>query len=209
MIRRLLQVLFGSAIAGFGITLFLKAGFGVDPISTLLLGILNFLPIRFGTASQGFNVVILVAVFLLDKRKIGWGSLINALSVGFFINLCSQLSILNLITNPYLLVVVGPILLGVGTGIYLEADLGCGALEGLMMIFSEKTRISVKYIRMGLDLLLVLSGFLLGSPVGVGTIIGVLVIGPAIEYTLNLLSFIKSRCSKIFDKEQVQANKGN
>lgn len=208
MIRRLQQVLFGSAIAGFGITLFLKAGFGVDPISTLLLGILNFLPIRFGTASQGFNVVVLVVVFLLDRRKIGWGSLINALSVGFFINLCSQLSVINLISNSYILVVVGPILLGIGTGIYLEANLGCGALEGLMMILSEKTKISVKYIRMGLDLLLVLSGFLLGSPVGFGTIIGVLVIGPAIEYTLRFLARVRISYNK-FSSKQVQIDKGN
>ncbi|MDH6363951.1 putative membrane protein YczE [Enterococcus sp. PF1-24] len=196
-IKGSLQVFFGSLISAVGIQMFLFANLGVDPISTLLLGILNHTNLRFGTASQLFNVIILILVFLLDRKKIGIGSVINGLSVGFFINLLSQFKIDHyFIGNAFLYGVLGPIILGIGTGIYLQANLGCGALEGLMMIFSEKFNISVKYIRMFLDLLLVVSGILLGSIYGIGTLLGVILIGPSIEYSLKFINQLSSKKKK-------------
>lgn len=188
-ISRIIQVFVGSFISAVGILLFLYANLGVDPISTLLLGIMNYLPIKFGTASQGFNVVVLVIVFFLDRRKIGLGSIINALSVGFFVNLLSALQVTDhLIAAPYLYAFLGPVILGIGTGYYLAADLGCGALEGLMIVLSEKTRFTMKSIRIFLDFTLVVSGILLGSVFGLGTFLGILCIGPSIEYTMKLYS---------------------
>lgn len=183
----------GSFVTAVGIQLFLFANWGVDPISTLLLGMMAHLPIQFGTASQSFNVIILILVAILDWRKIGLGSIVNALSVGFFVNLLTSSGFVAKLPGlPLIYAVIGPIILGVGTGFYLAADLGCGALEGLMIVLSEKSGKSIKLIRMCLDFTLVVSGILLGSVYGVGTILGVLLIGPSIEYTIRLYHFLTS-----------------
>lgn len=186
LIRKSFQVLLGSFLSALGIKMFIFGGWGVDPISTLLLGIVNHVDLLFGTASQLFNIIILLLVFLIDNKKIGLGSLINALSVGFFINVLSILNMNSFLAGPRVIyVILGPIVLGFGTGIYLLANLGCGALEGLMMILSEKTNVSIKFIRMFLDFVLVVSGIALGGTYGVGTILGVFLIGPVIELTIR------------------------
>lgn len=189
-------MLFGSFIVAIGIIFFLKGGHGVDPISVLLQGLENHTPFRFGTLSQSFNAVVLMLVFLLDRSKIGWGSLINALSVGLFINLLIDLPIFHFseltILGTYLLSFLGVLLMGIGLGTYLFADYGVGALEGMMIFFSEKFGITIKYIRIVLDAALVISGFLLGGSVGIGTVAGVLLIGPTIEITLRTLHKLKN-----------------
>lgn len=191
---RIVTVFFGSFIVALGIVFFIKAGHGVDPISVLLQGLENFTPLKFGTLSQLFNAIILLLVFVLDRSKIGWGSLINALSVGFFINVLIELPILAFEEieglGTYLLSLAGILLMGMGLGIYLSADFGVGALEGLMIYFSDTYKITIKYIRMVLDATLVLSGFILGGSVGIGTIGGVLLIGPTIEITLRVIAYL-------------------
>ncbi|WP_052343830.1 YczE/YyaS/YitT family protein [Bacillus massiliigorillae] len=187
-------VLFGSFITSIGIILFVTTGHGVDPISVLLQGLENYTPFRFGTLSQLFNAIVLFVVFLLDRSKIYWGSLLNALSVGYFINRLIVLPIFSFSgVETYFFSIVGVFLLGMGLGVYLSANFGVGALEGLMIYLSDKWGISIKFVRIGLDAMLVISGFLLGGTVGLGTLVGVLLIGPTIEWTLTLINVFKGK----------------
>ncbi|NGP45774.1 hypothetical protein G4V62_12715 [Bacillaceae bacterium SIJ1] len=186
------MVLLGSALTAFGILMFLAGEQGVDPISTFLLGMVVHLPFSFGTCSQIFNVTVLGIVLFLDRKKVGLGSVLNAVSVGYFINLFQGMGVDSYFTVPsWVLVFLGPIVLGIGTAIYLYADLGAGALEGMMLYLSEKTMLSIKWIRMILDATLVFTGYLLGGMVGVGTVVGILLIGPTIEWTLRKLDTVK------------------
>ncbi len=194
---KILVVLLGSAITAFGILCFLAGGKGIDPISTFLLGMMEHLPFAFGTCSQIFNVVVLLIVLFLDRKKIGLGSVLNAISVGFFINMFQNIGIdTYLPTSSWMMAVLGPIILGIGIGVYLYAGIGAGALEGMMLYLSEKTKLSMKWIRIILDASLVLSGYWLGGMVGFGTIIGILLIGPTIEWTLRGLNFAKKSIHK-------------
>lgn len=187
-------VLIGSFVTSVGITLFVTTGHGVDPISVLLQGLEHYTPLRFGTLSQLFNAIVLFIVFLLDRSKIYWGSLLNALSVGFFINLIIDFPIFTFSgMETYLYALVGVLLLGIGVGIYLSADFGVGALEGLMIYLSERWQFTIKYIRIGLDATLVITGFILGGTVGVGTVAGVLLIGPTIEWTFKTITAFKKK----------------
>jgi uncharacterized protein len=185
-------VFIGSSITALGIVIFLKGNMGVDPISTFLLGVLKLFPIKFGTASQIFNIALLILLFFLDKRLLGLGSVINAFSVGFMINIFTEISFIQTLSLPLVIsIILGPVILGFGLGIYLTADMGSGALEGLMIYISNKKKISIKTIRIILDACLVTIGLLLGAVVNVGTIAGVLLIGPIIELTLKTINKIK------------------
>lgn len=187
-VQKCLIVLVGTWISAIGVLFFTVSGMGADPISTFLLGVVNYFPLKFGVASQIFNCCIIIALFFVDRKLLGVGSVINAFFVGFFINLFSPaVETAALYLPATALMLFGPIALGVGIGIYLSANLGSGALECLMIFFSKKIRIPLKFSRIILDCLLVMTGLVLGAPLGVGTILGIALIGPFIEKTLKLI----------------------
>ena len=181
-------VIIGSLIVAIGILFFLESGHGADPLSTFLLGIINYIAVSIGLASQIFNLGILAIMFIINKRLLGVGSLLNAFFVGFFINICEQpLSFVAAYIPIIVQVLIGPLLLGIGTGIYLSARLGSGAIESFMLYLVEKIKISIKVSRMLLDGFFVISGIALGGTWGIGSVLGIALIGPIAEVTLRLI----------------------
>jgi len=188
-IIRVCLVLFGSLLIAIGILFFVISEKGADPISTFLLGILNFAPISIGLASQIFNLGVLVVIFMLDRRHLGAGSILNAFFIGLFVNICTPFVIFIAdYTHIAVQILFGPLLIGVGSGIYMSAKLGSGAIEGLMLYLADKLIISIKVSRMLLDGVLVFIGIALGSAWGIGSVLGIALIGPIIAVTIKILN---------------------
>lgn len=189
IIKQLFFALVGTFIAAIGIRLIVVSGLGADAISTLVLGILQHVPLKFGTISMLFNGIILVMIFFYDRKMIGVGSIINSFGIGFCLNLLDWMGVLHTIPDGtnYLAIITGSIVFGIGTGIYLLADSGSGAYESLMILLKRVLRSSVKVARIVLDAAFFLTGFLLGGHIGLGTLIVLLLMGPSLEFTLNQL----------------------
>lgn len=194
--KQLFFAVIGTFIAAVGIRLIVVSGLGADAISTLVLGILQHVPLKFGTVSMLFNGIILVMVFFYDRKMIGIGSIINSFGIGFCLNLLDWTGILHTIPDgtSYLVIIIGSIVFGFGTGIYLLADSGSAAYESLMILLKRMLRMlksSVKVARIVLDAIFFLTGFLLGGHIGLGTLIVLLLMGPSLEFTLNQLPKLK------------------
>jgi len=202
MIYRLFKTFFGSFIVALGIVVLLHAGLGADPLSVFLLGIMEqtgpFLGYHtFGTLSTTYGIVILLIVYFIDKTKIGIGSIINSLTVGIFINLLYSINADKWMINSDIFnIITGPIIIGIGLVIYLSANLGAGSTEAIMVIIDERSRISLKVIRILQDAIFVIVGLLLQAPFGWGIVTGVLLIGPTIEYTIKFKDRLKKEISK-------------
>ena len=93
--------------------------------------------------------------------------------------------------TSYLVIIIGSIVFGFGTGIYLLADSGSAAYESLMILLKRMLKSSVKVARIVLDAIFFLTGFLLGGHIGLGTLIVLLLMGPSLEFTLNQLPKLK------------------
>jgi len=190
----LVKVFLGSFIAAVGIVIFIETNQGVDPLGVFYQGIINqtgdFLGAStFGTVSATFGFLILLIAFLLDPKRIGIGSWIVSVFIGIFINLVYSMNLHLFVPEVAILnLFAGPIVIGIGAAIHLSADLGAGPIEALMLTFSERTGVGIKYVRIGLDASFVGVGLLLGAAFGWGIVTGVLLIGPTIEYTLKLLN---------------------
>jgi len=72
-----------------------------------------------------------------------------------------------------------------GTGLYINANLGAGPRDGLMLGLSKKTGKSIRMIRAMMEIIVLIVGFFLGGPVGVGTVAFALAIGPAVQFFLK------------------------
>lgn len=187
--KQLFFAVIGTFIAAIGIRLIVVSGLGADAISTLILGILQHVPLKFGTVSMLFNGIILVIIFFYDRKMIGLGSIINSFGIGFCLNLLDWMGILHTIPESmgHLSIIVGAIVFGFGTGVYLLADSGSGAYESLMILLKRALNSSVKVARIVLDAVFFLTGFLLGGHIGFGTLIVLILMGPSLEFTLNHL----------------------
>jgi len=187
--KKILIVCMGTFLLALGIFLILSESNGADPMSVFLQGVHVRTGLQVGTINQMLNGSILLLVFLLDRRSLGIASLLYVLNIGFFMNLLFR-------WVPYVspggllaygITLLGVFLIGIGSAIFLYADYGAGAVEGLMVYLNSRYGLPLKGIRMAMDASFVFVGYLLGGIVGIGTLMGVLLIGPTIEWTLNEL----------------------
>tara|TARA_A200000113_G_scaffold151965_1_gene136897 strand:- start:260 stop:610 length:351 start_codon:yes stop_codon:yes gene_type:complete len=94
------------------------------------------------------------------------------------------------IVSKYILAVVSVLLVGLGSGIYLVANLGPGPRDGLMTGLTKVTGFPIAFVRASIEISVVVIGWYLGGTVGIGTLIFAFGIGPAVAVSLYLVNKI-------------------
>jgi len=184
--RRIIMTVFGVLIAGFSVGMFNFTNFGMDPFQVLAHGIwLNF-SIGYGTFYSILNLLMLIAIFLINKKKIGLGTVINIFLLGYVVQFSSWLFD-TLIPSPTLplkiaFFIVGIIILCFGSSLYFIADMGVSTYDAVALIMSEKKIARFQYCRIGTDIICTAVGFSLGAIVGVGTVFTAFFMGPIIAF---------------------------
>ena len=189
--RRLAQLVLGLVLFGTGLWLGLQAALGVGPWDVLHGGLSEQLGTPFGRTSIAVGFVVLVVAVLSGVRP-GVGTVLNVLVVGAVIDVLLATPLLDGLGDGALalrlLAVVGGIaLVAVGSALYLGAHLGPGPRDGLMVAISRRTGWSVGVARGLLECTVLLLGVLLGGPVGPGTLVFALGIGPAVQLAFRVL----------------------
>ena len=186
---RLTTMLFlslGLFLFGLGETLLISAGMGVNPWTVLAQGIAIYIGTSIGVTTFLVSLLVLLAWIPLRQRP-GLGTISNAIIIAATIEF-----VLPHLPSPnsYLLqiaeVVVGILLIGLGSGIYLVANLGAGPRDGLMTGLQRVTQVPVTWVRVGIEISVLLCGWALGGVVGVGTVMFALGVGPAVSAGLFL-----------------------
>lgn len=182
--RRLPQLFIGLLLYGVSLALMVRAALGLAPWDVLHSGFIRHVPMTLGQAVIGFSFVVLL-LWIPLREKPGVGTIANALVVGLAAD-----ATLSLIEEPHvwwlriLLLVAGVILNGLATALYIGAQLGRGPRDGLMTGLARRTGMSLRLVRTGLEIAVVVIGLLLGGTLGVGTIIYALAIGPLAQHML-------------------------
>jgi uncharacterized membrane protein YczE len=184
--RRLVQLYIGLLLYGLSGALLVRSRLGLDPWDVFHQGLAKHLGLAIGT------VVIIVgaAVLLLWiplRQWPGFGTLSNAVMIGLAMNWSLAL----LPTPPALVwrileMTSGIVLCGVATGMYIGASLGPGPRDGLMTGLVRRTGRSIRFVRTGLEITVLLTGWLLGGTVGIGTLGFALAIGPLAQFFMPL-----------------------
>ncbi len=182
--RRIIMTVFGVLIAGFSVGMFNFTRFGMDPFQVLAHGIWNKFSIGYGTFYSLLNLLMLIAIFFINKKKIGLGTVINIFLLGYVVQFSSWLFD-TLIPEPTLLLkivflVVGIIIMCFGSSLYFIGDLGVSTYDAVALIMSEKKIAKFQYCRIGTDIICTAVGFALGATVGVGTLFTAFFMGPII-----------------------------
>jgi uncharacterized membrane protein YczE len=174
---RLVQLYCGLVLYGVSSSLLVLAGLGLDPWDVFHQGLSRTFGLPIGTWAIIVGVVVLLLWIPLRQRP-GIGTVSNVVLIGLTMNV-----VLGHVHAPHALamriacLVCGVFLNGVATGAYIGAGLGPGPRDGLMTGLAARGH-SIRVVRTGLEVTVLVTGWLLGGTVGVGTVVYALSIGP-------------------------------
>lgn len=187
MTRRLIQLFSGLVLYGVSDAMLLLARLGVDPWDVLHQGLARRIGLQTGTWSIIAGAVVLVLWIPLRQRP-GIGTLCNVALIGAVLDL-----MLWLVPPPSglavrIVVLVGGVVLnGVATGLYIGAGLGPGPRDGLMTGIAARGH-SIRVVRTCIEATVLLTGWLLGGNVGLGTVLYAVAIGPLAHVFIPLFA---------------------
>lgn len=179
----------GVCICGLSVGLFSYSSCGLDPFQVFAHGLWNLTPLDFGTFYTILNIILIVVILLVDRSKVGLGTVINLFGVGYMAEF-SEWMLRRWNDSPSLTLriislAIGVVVMCFASALYFTADLGVSTYDAVALIISQRTPLKFFYVRVACDLLCVLIGWIFGGTVGVGTIITAFFMGPMITFFNN------------------------
>lgn len=188
--KELFWLILSVITMGFCLSFLDRTALGTDPCTTFNLGISHLWGVSLGNWQALFNCVLFVLVWFFAKEQIGWGTIANMFLVGYSFDFFSWINsilfpigffqpmyIRILITIPALALFI------LAVAVYIGIQQGTSPYDAIPYIINKKCpKIPFKLVRMGWDISFCILGILLGSRVGIVTLIMAFTLGPAITY---------------------------
>lgn len=185
----------GIMCIGLGIAFTIRGQrFGVGSWDVLHMGLFYNFGLSVGAWSViiGLLIVLLTAIVLERAPQIG--TFMNMIFTGVFLDIFNGiLPHVNGMLSELGCFILGILFIGIGCGIYIAANLGAGPRDSLMLLFVEKLRWSITVSRTAMEVFAAGVGYLMGGPVGIGTIVMVFALGPIIEVILPISKKVLNR----------------
>jgi uncharacterized membrane protein YczE len=185
-LRRLPGLLVGLILFGFGIALMAEAGLGLGPWEAFHQGLGRLTGHEIGTISVLLGIPILLLWWPLGERP-GIGTLLNVVLIGTATNVgIALLPAADGVGIQLAMMLVGLVTIGIGSGLYLAADLGAGPRDGLMTGIHRRFGWSIRRARTFVEVTVLVLGWLLGGTIGLGTLAFAFGIGPLVQVFLGV-----------------------
>ncbi len=184
--QTLVILLIGLWIFGTGDAILIAAGIGNTPWTVLAEGIAKNIDRSVGQATFLVSVAVLF-LWIPLKEKPGIGTILNAVFIAAAIEIMVPRLPTPVSIGPALLqVLAGVLLIGIGSGLYLTANLGPGPRDGWMTGLQKASGIPISRVRAAIEVSVLALGWLLGGTFWVGTILFAILIGPVVAVCLNI-----------------------
>jgi uncharacterized membrane protein YczE len=191
--RTILWLTLGLLLFGAGETLMIAANAGVSPWTVFAQGISETLKISIGMATfyTGVGVLLLWIPF---KRVPGIATILNIIIIAGVIEfLLPYMPSAKTYLTMGIGAIAGILLVGLGSGFYLVANLGPGPRDGLMTGLQQLTNAPIAWVRLSIEITVTFIGWTLGGVVGVGTVLFAIGIGPAVSVGLYFVSTMSTK----------------
>ena len=185
--RDFLVIQVGFAIFGLSIATMIRSNIGTSPWALLEVALSKLTGITPGKMSilVGFAVLILA---LAMGEKVGWGTLGNILLIGLWEDMFLHRipSVENNLPLQMLMLLGAVFMMGIASALYIGVNAGAGPRDSLMLAVHRKSGWSIRFGRAVIEILVVTVGWLLGGPLGFGTLLFALLIGPSVQWAFKL-----------------------
>ncbi|MGL4335260.1 MAG: YczE/YyaS/YitT family protein [Turicibacter sp.] len=189
--KRIIIFNLGIITLALGAVLLSKTGIGISSWDAVNFGLSGLFGLTVGTWVSISSFIVLIFAAILQKKSINFVSFIIGIITGLFIDL--WISILepisfNTLLTQYLFFIIGVLTLSLGIGLYLLPKYSPGPVDYLMVVIKEKYHLKIMYAKLMIDFSLIFIAFLCKGPIGIGTIIIALLLGPCIASWQNILT---------------------
>ncbi len=216
--QRFIRLNIGLIVFGFALALMLEARLGLGPWDILHQGI----SIRTDISSQifGKNIdltsvgmisiivgAVIMILWLPLKERPGIGTILNVIVIGIMIDVWMfVLPNTNNLIIRFLMILIAPILVALGTILYIGAEMGPGPRDGLMTGLAKRG-IPIAVARTSMESIVLIAGFILGGNIGIGTIWFAFSIGPFIQLIIQYKPLSSILASEKFRKTYLKKRK--
>ena len=193
---RILLLVGGVMIMALGGSFLLLSNFGGDAILVFQQGVSKLMGFSMDNIGYGIliiNVAFSIVMVILDRKMLNIGTVIVSLLMGTLIQLVVTFNLLSAATSLFsqiLMSVAGCIILSIGVTLYLHANLGYAPFEGILIIIQKRFKIRFGLVKIVSDLTLFLIGWALGGVIGIGSVLTIIIVGPAIDFFMKLVNKI-------------------
>ena len=203
-----LKIVLGLIVFALGVHMTIYANIGLAPWDCLGMGIAKHTPFNYGISMTLIAVTVLIIDILL-KERIGYGTIIDAICTGNFVQMFNYLDPLPENKNTMLGIAImlgGFVFMALGMWIYMSAQQCCGPRDALLVGLGKRMKkVPIGIVEVMLWAVVLLFGFLLGGPVGVGTLISTFGAGLVMQLVYSLIHFEprKLRHRDIFEVSRI------
>ncbi len=185
--KELAVVAVSTVMIGAATCCYVRAGLGSDSVAVFNEGLSVFAGFSLGTAAWCLNIGLLVTAFLVARKHIGWTTIFNSLLIGPSIDLVNWAldPILNLSDGlwfRWILFAAGLLLVGSSCALMIRRCPGMSVNDAISTAIAERLGCSFRVVRMSIDGALMLTGWLMGGVVGIGSVVAVICTGPLIQF---------------------------
>jgi len=177
----------GFALFGLSIAVMIRSNVGTGPWALLEVALSRLTSITPGRMSILVGFAVLMIALVMGER-IGWGTLGNILFIGLWEDMFLHRipSVENNLVLQLLMLLGAILLMGIASAIYIGVNAGAGPRDSLMLAVHRKSGWSIRFGRAVIEILVVTVGWLLGGPLGFGTLLFALLIGPSVQWAFKL-----------------------
>lgn len=188
---KLIRLFTGYFLASIATVMMINSKLGLNPWGIFFKGISIQTGLSFGQVAQVSGLIIIfVSIFL--KIIPGIGTLLNMYFFGLFVDIVEKTGIIPIPDNLSLriiMILVAIVVYCLGIFLYLSCKLGAGPKDGLMLGLVKKFSMSVSKVRMSIEIIVLVIGYILGGPLGIGTVILSLSTGPVLQKIFKMGKF--------------------
>ena len=196
ILPRLPGLILGVILFGLGIALMAEAGLGLGPWEAFHQGLGRMTGQEIGTISVLLGIPILLLWWPLGERP-GIGTLLNVVLIGTATNVgIAVLPSAVGLGAQLAMMLAGLLIIGLGSGLYLAADLGPGPRDGLMTGLHHRFGWSIRRARTLVEVTVLALGWLLGGSIGIGTVAFAFGIGPLVQFFLGVFDRTGRRAAR-------------
>ena len=192
ILRQWLQIILGLLIFSFGVHITIFANIGLAPWDCLGMGVSYHTPLNYGM-SMTIIAVLIIGIDLLMKERIGFGTVFDALLVGNMIQMFNDLNPLPLndgLLTGIPIMLLGFVFMAIGQWLYMSGAQCCGPRDMLLVGLGKRLpKVPIGVVEVLLWTVVVIVSWLLGGPVGIGTLISFIGAGAVMQAVLSVVLF--------------------